>query len=160
MGRSESGDLGSIFRGCWNSLLPFCVALSPSEHWHARYYIAALSELYNFFFLGVCQWWSYADRVVNLNTTILLPLFWRFWSWARARTRPYVLAWHMGRVIASLLYQFYIIIVYYYILYYYTVIRLLLHILTLTNIMYYYKFIVTSLLHHCYIWWWSEKEPL
>ena len=33
--------------------------------------------LYNFFFLGFRQWQSRADRVVNLNTTIRLPLFWR-----------------------------------------------------------------------------------
>ena len=47
--------------------------------------------------LGFRQWRSRADRVVNLNTTIRLPLFWRTWTRARARTRPHVRAWHMGR---------------------------------------------------------------
>ena len=72
----------------------FCVALSQSVHWHARFYIAALSII---FFLGFRQWQSRADRVVNLNTTIRLPLFWRTWTWALASSRPHVLAWHMGR---------------------------------------------------------------
>ena len=53
--------------------------------------------LQNFLLLGFCQWRSRADRVVNLNTTIWLPLFWRTWTRARASTRPHVLAWHMGR---------------------------------------------------------------
>ena len=70
-----------------------CVALSPSMHWLASFCCA----LYNFFSLGFRQWRSRADRVVNLNTTIRLPLFWRTWTRARARTRPHVLAWHMGR---------------------------------------------------------------
>ena len=73
---------------------PFCVALSPSVHWHACFlYCCALY----IFFLGFRQWRSRADRVVNLNTTIRLALFWRTWTRARAHTRPHVLAWHMGR---------------------------------------------------------------
>ena len=72
---------------------PFCVALSPSVHWHVRYCCA----LYNFFFLGFRQWQSRTDRVVNLNTTFQLPLFWKTWTRARASTRPNVQAWRMCR---------------------------------------------------------------
>ena len=74
---------------------PFCVALSPSVHWHASFLYCC--ALYNFFFLGFRQWRSRADRVVNLNTTIQLALFWRTWTRALASTRPHVLAWHVGR---------------------------------------------------------------
>ena len=42
----------------------FCMALSLPVHWHSRFYIL----------LRFCQWLSRADRVVNLNTTILLSL--------------------------------------------------------------------------------------
>ena len=54
---------------------PFCVALSPSVHWHLRFLYCC--ALYNSFFssLGFRQWRSRADRIVNLNTTIRLPLF-------------------------------------------------------------------------------------
>ena len=60
------------------------VALSPSVHWHACFYIAALSIR---FFLGFRQWRSRADRVLPLYMNIWLPLFWtHFWStWSRAR---------------------------------------------------------------------------
>ena len=79
------------------SPLPFCVALSPSVHWHVRFLYCC--ALYNCFFFGFCQWQSCTDRVVNLYTlaTILLPLFWRTWTRALASTRPHVLAWHVGR---------------------------------------------------------------
>ena len=50
-----------------------------------------------FFFLGFHQGQSRADRVVNLNSTIWLPLFWTTWTRARDSTSPHVLAWHMGR---------------------------------------------------------------
>ena len=73
---------------------PFCVALSQSVHWHVC--LLYCWALYNFFFLGFCQWLSRADRVVNLNMTILLALVWRTWTQARASTRPHVWAWHMG----------------------------------------------------------------
>ena len=74
---------------------PFCMALSQSVHWDAHFlYFCAL---YNFFFLGFCQWRTRADRVVNLNTTFLLPLFWQTWTQALPSTRPHVLAWDMGR---------------------------------------------------------------
>ena len=63
----------------------------------ALFILLQCCTLYNFFFLGFRQWLSRADRVVNLNTTIWLPLFWRTWTRARASTRPHVLAWHMGR---------------------------------------------------------------
>ena len=43
-----------------------------------------------FFFWGFRLWLSCADRVVNLNTTIWLPLFWRTWT-------RVLLAWHMGK---------------------------------------------------------------
>ena len=92
-------DMGSIPDVCWNDL-----QLLGHFAWHwARqctdtraFYIAALSII---FFLGFRQWRSRADRVVNLNTTIRLPLFWRTWTRAQASTpsRPHVLAWHMGR---------------------------------------------------------------
>ena len=75
---------------------PFCVALSPSVHWHTRF-LYHCCALYNLVFIGNRQWRSRADRVVNLNTTIPLALFWRTWNLALARTRPNVLAWHMGR---------------------------------------------------------------
>ena len=70
-----------------------CQCTDARAFWQFLYCCA----LYNFFFLGFRQWHSLADRVVNLNTTIRLPLFWRTWTQARARTRPHVLAWHMGR---------------------------------------------------------------
>ena len=73
----------------------FCVALSPSVHWHTSF--SYCCTLYNFSFLGFRQWQSRTDRVVNLNTTIWLPLFWRTWTWALARSRPHVLALHMDR---------------------------------------------------------------
>ena len=53
---------------------PFCVALSPSVHWHGRFLYCC--ALYDFFFLGFCQWRSLADRVLTLNMSIWLPLFW------------------------------------------------------------------------------------
>ena len=70
-GCRESGDMGSIPDDCWNAL-----------QWPSR---------------ADSQWPSRADRAVNLNTTIQLALFWRTWTRARARTRPHMLAWHMGR---------------------------------------------------------------
>ena len=95
--RRESGDMGLILDECWISLQRLG---HFAWHWarqctdmHA-FYIAALTII---FFLGFRQWRSRADRVVNLNTTIRLPLFWRTWTRARARTRPHVRAWHMGR---------------------------------------------------------------
>ena len=42
---------------------PFCVALSPSVHWHNCFLYCC--TLYNFFFLGFRQWQSHADRVVT-----------------------------------------------------------------------------------------------
>ena len=101
MSRSDFGDFGSIPDECWN-------ALPRLRHfvwnWAAArqctdtraLYIAALLII---FFLGFRQWRSRADRVVNLNTTSLLPLFWRTWTWALATgsTRPHVRAWHTGR---------------------------------------------------------------
>ena len=74
---------------------PFCVALSPSVHWNARFLYSC--ALHIFSILGFRQWRSRADRVVNLNTTIRFPLFWRTWTRARARTLPHGRAWHMGR---------------------------------------------------------------
>ena len=97
---SECGNSGSIPDECWNSApQPFCVALSPSVHWHSRFlYCCAIYDLY---FLRFRQWrrlWrSRADRGENLNTTIWLPLFWRTWTRAWASTCPHVWAWHMGR---------------------------------------------------------------
>ena len=60
---------------------PFCVALSPSVHWHARFLYCC--ALYNVFFLGFRQWRSRTDRVLTLNMNIRLPLFWSTWSPAR-----------------------------------------------------------------------------
>ena len=98
-GCRESGDMGSIPDECWN---PLPRLGHFARHWARQctdtraFYIAALSII---FFLGFRQRRSRADRVVNLNTTIQLALFWRTWTRARpgARTRPHVLAWHMGR---------------------------------------------------------------
>ena len=80
---SESGVMASIPAGCWNSLQPlgsFCVARSSSVHWHARLYIAALSNIFFKFLLGFCQWQSRADRVLTLNMNIQLQLCWSTWS--------------------------------------------------------------------------------
>ena len=92
--RMESGDMVSISDECWNSRSP------TAWHWarqctDTRAFILQHSLL--FFFLGFRQWRSRAERVVNLNTTIRLPLFWRTWSLARASTRLHVRAWHMSR---------------------------------------------------------------
>ena len=46
-----------------------------------------------FFFLGFRKWLSRTDRVVNLNTTIRFPLFWRTWTRALASTRAHMRAW-------------------------------------------------------------------
>ena len=62
---------------------PFCVALSPSVHWHARFLYCC--ALYNVFFLGFRQWRSRTDRVLTLNMNIRLPLFWSTWSPARGQ---------------------------------------------------------------------------
>ena len=90
---------------------PFCVALSQSVHWHATFYFAALSII--FLLLGFRQWQYRADRVVNLNTTIWLPLFWRTWTGAQARTLPHVLiaiveprSWLTARSVASFIPDF------------------------------------------------------
>ena len=93
---SESVDLGSVPDECWNALLPLChfVWYLARQCTDTRsFYIAVLSII---FLLGLRQWLSHADRVVNLNTTIQLPLFWRTWTRARASTRPHVRARHMG----------------------------------------------------------------
>ena len=87
----ESCDMGRVLKPS-AAPQPFCVALSPSVHWHTHFLYCC--ALYNLFFLGFRQWGSRADRVVNVNTTIWLPLFWRTWTLA---TRPHVLAWHISR---------------------------------------------------------------
>ena len=77
---------------------PFCVVLSPSVHWHASFLYCC--ALYNLFFLDFVSGdlaLTVCDKVVNLNTTIQLPLFWRTWTRALASTRLHVRAWHMGR---------------------------------------------------------------
>ena len=89
--------MGSIPVACWNFLPPVCLF---AWHWarqctDTRAFIL-LCSLY-FFFLGFRHWQSRADRGINLNKTIWLPLFWRSWTRAVAHTRPRVLAWHMGR---------------------------------------------------------------
>ena len=60
---------------------PFCVSLSPSVPWHARFLFRC--ALYIFLLLGFRQWRSRADRVFTLNMNIRLPLFWSTWSRAR-----------------------------------------------------------------------------
>ena len=62
---------------------PFCVSLSPSVHWHARFYIAALALIFQVFFLGFRQCRSRAERMLTLNMNIRLALFWS--TWCRAR---------------------------------------------------------------------------
>ena len=82
--RRYYGDTGSSLARCWIVLpapRPFCVALSPSVHWHARFLYCC--ALYNVFFLGFRQWRSRTDRVLTLNMNIRLPLFWSTWSLAR-----------------------------------------------------------------------------
>ena len=79
----------------------FCIALSQSVHWHTQ--LLYWGTLYNFVFFGFKfrQWWSRAasraDRYINLNATIWLPLFWRTWTLALTSTCPHVLACDMGR---------------------------------------------------------------
>ena len=64
---------------------PFCMALSQSVHWHARFlYCCAACALYNFLFLGFRQWRSRADRVLILKMNIQLPLFWSTGGTSRA----------------------------------------------------------------------------
>ena len=97
-GCRESGDIGSIPDECWNLLQRLGHFV---WHWVRQctdtraFYIAALSIIFFPWISSVAIW--RADRVVNLNTTIWLALFWRTWTRARASTRPHVLAWHMGR---------------------------------------------------------------
>ena len=99
-GCRESGYMGSIPDDCGNPLPRLC---HFAWHWASQctYTRSPLycCTLYNFFFLGFRQWQSLADRVVNLNTTIQLALFWgtSLGTRARARTHPHVLAWQMGR---------------------------------------------------------------
>ena len=100
---------GSNSDDCWNSLQQRAalVILRGTEPVSA---VSALTRallilLYLFFFyfissepLAISRWQSCKINV-NLKTTIGLPLFWRTWTRAaraRARTRPHVLAWHMG----------------------------------------------------------------
>ena len=94
-GRRDSGNLGLSPNECWNSAAPgpFCMeALSQSVPWHTRFLYCC--TLYNCFFLNFVSGESTGDlaassayRVVNLNTTIWLALWWRTWTWARAHTR-------------------------------------------------------------------------
>ena len=94
---SELGDMCSIPDECWISLQPSAILRGTEPVGALTRTLLYCCPLYNFFFLGFRQWLSCADRVVNLNTTILLLLFWRTWTWARARTCPHVRAWHRGR---------------------------------------------------------------
>ena len=51
VGRRKLGDMSSTPDKCWKSLLSlchFCVALSPSVHWHKRFNIAVLSIVFSF----------------------------------------------------------------------------------------------------------------
>ena len=59
----------------------FCMALSLSVHWHTFFYSAALSIIS--FFLGFCQWWSCADRILTLNISTWLSLSWSTCSQAK-----------------------------------------------------------------------------
>ena len=74
------------------------MALSQSVHWHTLFYIAALSIIF-------LKWRSCAYRILTHHMKNLLPLFWSPWSqapvWPGARTLPYVLAWQMGVIMAS-----------------------------------------------------------
>ena len=94
----ESGDVGWIPDECWNSCCTPAILCGTEPDSACQctdtlaFNIAVLSI---FFFFR--QWRSRADRVVNLNRTIWLALFWRTWTRARACTRPHALAWHMGR---------------------------------------------------------------
>ena len=73
----KSGDLDSIPEECWTLRFSHF-----AWHWARQCtdtraaYIAALSI---FFLLGFRQWRSRADRVVNLNTTILRWTFPTLW---------------------------------------------------------------------------------
>ena len=82
----ESGDMGSILEECWNplpSLGHFAWNWASQCTDTRAFYVAVLSI--SFLLLGFCQWRSRADRVVNLNTTIRLPLLWRTWTRALAQ---------------------------------------------------------------------------
>ena len=74
------------------ALRPFCVALSPSVHWHAHFFYCCALYIY-----GFRQWLSRTDQVVNLNMTIRLALFWR-----TARTCPHVWACTWAEIIVIL----------------------------------------------------------
>ena len=83
VGRRKLGDMGSTPDKCWKSLLPlchFCVALSPSVHWHACFNIAVLSIVFSFldFVSGDLQDLEYHQRNSAWNTGIEnrdLPFF-------------------------------------------------------------------------------------
>ena len=66
---------------------PFCVALSPPVHWHARFYIVALTTIFSLDFVS-------GDLALTELEIIWLPLFWRTWARAHASSRSHVLAWH------------------------------------------------------------------
>ena len=80
--------------------LPFCVALSPSVqwvHWHARFYIAALSILFSWISsVAISRWQAFNPQHEHPSSAVLEHLE----SGPRARTQPHVRAWRMGVITA------------------------------------------------------------
>ena len=69
-GRWQSGGMGSFMvLNPSATQLPFCVALTPSVHWHESFLYSC--ALYIIFF-GFHQWRSRADITLNMN--IRLPI--------------------------------------------------------------------------------------
>ena len=95
---------GNLEDGLWHMTYAILRGTEPvSAPTRSFLYCCALN---NFSLLGFRQQWSRADRVINLNTTIQNPLFWRTWTRPsefhclgelEASTSPHVQAWHMGR---------------------------------------------------------------
>ena len=95
---SKSDDLGSIPAGCLNHLPPIG---HFAWHWTRKCTDTRAFILLRalFLLLGFRQRRFRANRVVNLNTTIRLPLLWRTWTRALAPhspfVNPHVRAWRM-----------------------------------------------------------------
>ena len=78
--------------------LPFCVALSPSVHWHWRFYIAVLSIIFSFLDFVSC--YHALTGLQLLTWTADFHCFGALGVVPGARILPHVLAWYMGVIIA------------------------------------------------------------
>ena len=83
---------------CQPATVPFCLALSPSVHWHACFNIAASQLIFS---LGFGHWQTWSDRVLTLNINILTStVLEHLGVLPGPETQPHVLAWQMGMIIA------------------------------------------------------------